>query len=166
MTSPWIRLAGVGGLLLALLMPAAGADKKQQPPPPAIAKLAWLAGRWRLERNGRLIESQWMAPAGGVMLGMSRTVAKARAVDHEFLQIREGPGGALFYVAQTAGQKEAAYQNSALSETAAVFENPEQDFPQKISFTLQPDGSLLMALDGPGPDGEAKRIERPYQKVP
>ena len=31
---------------------------------------------------------QWMTPAGGTLLGISRTVAKGRTVAHEFMQIR------------------------------------------------------------------------------
>ena len=156
--------------LLLLLLPAMAlaADKKKTDkpaPPPAITKLAWLAGNWRMEKSGRVIDEQWMAPAAGVMLGMGRTVAKGRVVEFEFLQIREGPGGELFYVAQPSGQKEAAFQILSLTETEAVFQNPQHDFPQKIIYTLQPDGSLLAAIEGPGADGQLKRIEYPYQRV-
>ncbi len=161
-----LRLAGVLAVLAALLVPALeGASKKKPAPPPAITRLAWLAGNWRTEINGRLMDEQWMAPAGGLMLGMMRTVAKGRLVDHKFLQIREGPGGDLFYVLQPAGQKEAALQITSLTETGAVFENPENEFPQKISYTLQSDGSLLAAVEGPDADGGTKRAEYSYQRV-
>jgi Domain of unknown function (DUF6265) len=158
-------------LLLLLLLPAfaLAADKSKAPakpaPPPAIAKLLWLAGNWRLEKNNRLVEEQWMVPAGGVMLGMGRTVAKGKVVEYEFLQIREGPGGALFYIAQPSGQKEAAFQAQSLSETAVVFENQLHDFPQKVTYALQPDGSLLALIEGVGSDGQAKRVEFGYQRV-
>jgi Domain of unknown function (DUF6265) len=155
-------------LLLLLPMLVLAADKSKpakQAPPPAIAKLTWLAGNWRMERNNRVVDEQWMIPAGGVMLGMGRTVVKGKEVEHEFLQIREGPGGALFYIAMPSGQKEAAFQVKSQTDTSVVFENQLHDFPQRISYTLQPDGSLLAAIEGTSPDGEAKRIEFPYQKV-
>ena len=153
--------------LAPVLLAAADAKKPAKAaPPPAINKLAWLAGRWRMEKSGRVIDEQWMAPAAGVMLGMARTVAKGKVVEHEFLQIREGPGGDLFYVAQPSGQKEAAFQLKSLTETEVVFENPQHDFPQKITYTLKADGSLLAAIEGPGPDGQVKRIEFPYQRLP
>ena len=91
-------------------------DKKKSAPPPTIVKLAWLAGNWRMEKNGRVIDEQWMAPAGGLMLGMGRTIAKGRVVEQEFLQIREGPVGALFYIAQPSGQKEATFTLASLSD--------------------------------------------------
>lgn len=162
----YLRRTGAVWLLLALLGPALdGADKKKPAPPPAITRLAWLAGNWRMEKGGRVIDEQWMAPAGGVMLGMARTVAKGKVVEHEFLQIREGPGGDLFYVAQPSGQREAAFQLKSLTDSEAVFENQQHDFPQKITYTLKPDGLLLAAREGPGPDGQVKRLEYPYQRV-
>ena len=99
------------GLLLsaAVVVPAADKTKAAKPAPTVnIVKLAWLAGHWRLEKGGRVIDEHWMAPAGGVMLGMGRTVSKGKELEHEFLQIREGPDGVLYYVAQPSGQPEAS----------------------------------------------------------
>jgi hypothetical protein len=163
-----IRRLMLGAMLAALPLAVSAADAKKpgKPvPPPVIGRLAWLAGNWRMERNGRLIDEQWMTPAGGVMLGMTRTVAKGRLVEYEFVQIREGPGGDLFYIAQPSGQKEAAFQIKTLADNAVVFENPLRDFPQSISYTLLADGTLLAAIEGPGPDGQLKRVEFPYQRV-
>jgi hypothetical protein len=161
---------GVALTLLALVLPltlfAADAKKKNQvPPAPVIEKLAWLAGHWRMEQAGRVVEEQWMAPAAGSMLGMSRTVAKGRVTGHEFMQIRVGPGGDIFFVAQPSGQKEATFQHTALAEREVVFENPNHDFPQKITYTLKPDGSLLAVIEGPRDDGTVRRIEFAYQRV-
>ena len=157
------------GVLLGLLLPLqAGViveKKKPVPPPPAITKLLWLAGSWRGEKNSRLSDEQWMVPAGGVMLGMRRAVQKGKPVDYDFIQIREGPGGALFYVLQPSGQKEAAFQVSSMTETTIVFENQLQDYPRKISYSLQSDGSLLTSVEGVGSDGEEKRWENLFQRM-
>jgi hypothetical protein len=153
-------------VLLSPGLSAADARKPGKAPPPDVEKLAWLAGKWRLEASGRVVEEQWMAPAAGVMLGMSRTIAKGRVVEHEFMQIRTGPGGELFFIAQPSGQKEAAFQQVALAGKEAAFANPNHDFPQRITYTLQPDGSLLAVLEGPRDDGTTRRVEFPYQRVP
>ncbi len=167
MNTKWLRPAAVLCLLLAGLAPMPAADKKAARPAPAavIAKLSWLAGPWRLEKAGRVTEEHWMAPAGGVMLGMARTVFKGRVVSYEFNQIREGPGGELYFVAQPLGQKEAAFKVVSLTDTEVVFENKEHDFPQTISYRLNPDGTMLAYIEGPGPDGTTKRIEYPYQRA-
>lgn len=150
------------------IAPGKKAAKGAQPAPmPQLTKLAWLTGSWRMEKAGRVVEEQWMAPSGGVMLGMSRTVVKSRVVEYEFMQIREGPGGTLFFVAAPSGQPEAAFQLLSLEENGVIFENTAHDFPQRILYTREADGSVLAAIEGPlGPDDKRKRIEFPYQRVP
>ena len=82
----------VGGLVLAA---AATLPLRADEPRPAVKDpdsveaLGWLAGCWAGGSSGRAYEEHWMKPAGGVMLGMSRTIAGGKAVGHEFLQIRE-----------------------------------------------------------------------------
>lgn len=152
--------------LLALLLPLS--VFAQEVPPVAgasLARLRWLAGSWRMEKAGRVVDEQWMAPAGGVMLGMARTVAKGKVLEYEFTQIREGPGGELFYVAQPARQKEAAFKLVAQTDTDVVFENKEHDFPQTIAYSLRADGTLLAYVEGPKADGTLRRIEYAYQRV-
>lgn len=149
-------------LFLALILAATA--QEHQPGGFALERLAWLAGNWRLERAGRVTDEQWMAPAGGVMLGMSRTVAKGKVIEHEFLQIRGGPGGELFYVALPARQKETAFKIVTQSETEVVFENKEHDFPQTIGYRLNADGSLLAWIEGPKADGTTRRVEYAYRR--
>jgi hypothetical protein len=155
----------LGLLLLPVVLIAADAPPGRATAAIAINQLGWLAGHWRMEKGGRVVDEQWMAPAAGVMLGMARTIARGKVVEHEFLQIREGPGGALFYIAMPSGQKEAAFQIVSLTASEAVFENLQHDFPQKISYMLQADGSLLAAIEGPGKDGQNRRIEFPYKRI-
>jgi hypothetical protein len=156
-----LRLA-VLSLFLTLV---ANAQEQKPAAAASLAKLAWLAGNWHLEKGGRLVDEQWMAASGGVMLGMSRTVAKGKVVEHEFLQVREGPGGELFYIALPSRQKEAAFKLIAQTDTETVFENKEHDFPQTIGYRLNADGSLLAWIEGPRPDGTTKRVEYSYQRA-
>lgn len=157
-------------ICLALNLPGAvmpGADNPSGRPVPsvALAWLNWLAGSWRLEKAGRVYEEQWMAPGGGVMLGMARTVTKGRIIGHEFIQIRVGPGGNLFYIAQPSGQKEATFQLLTMTETEVTFENKEHDFPQTIRYALQSDGSMIATIEGVGSNGAFKRIDFAYKPV-
>ena len=164
-----VRIAVFIGLTMVMAVVGVSAAESKKPGGkallPDIGKLAWLAGSWRAEKSGRMIEEQWMAPVAGVMLGMSRTIAKGKVVEHGFLQIRVGPGGELFYIAQPSGQKEAAFQITSLTDREAVFANPNHDFPRKISYTLNADGSMLAAIEGPGAEGDVKRIEYSYQRI-
>lgn len=171
-----VALTGLLGAMLLLsgatlsaqnTQPAKGTKDTKPVPMPQLTKLAWLAGSWRTEAAGRVTEEQWMEPSGGTMLGMSRTVAKGRVVNYEFMQIREGPGGTLFFVAHPSGQKEAAFQLLSLEENGVIFENTAHDFPQRILYTREADGSVLAAVEGPlAADDSRKRIVYPYKRVP
>lgn len=149
-------------LFVALTLVATAQDQK--PGGFALDRLAWLAGDWRMERAGRVVDEHWMAPAGGAMLGMSRTVAKGKMLEHEYVQIREGPGGDLYYVAQPSKQKEATFKVVAQTDTEVVFENKEHDFPQVIGYRLNADGSVLAWIEGPKADGTTRRVEYAYRR--
>jgi hypothetical protein len=164
MIMKWGRLILVLGLL-AGGWPARVSGQSKASGPATITQLDWLAGSWRMEMAGRIVEEQWMAPAGGVMLGMSRTVTKGRIAEHEFMQVREGPGGDLFFIAQPARQKEAAFKLLSQTASAVVFENKEHDFPQLIGYALRADGNLLAYREGPKADGTTRRIEFIFRRV-
>jgi hypothetical protein len=95
--------------------------------------VAFISGCWKLEANGRTIEEHWLAPSGGSLMGVSRTVAGGKTVEYEFLQIRDMPDG-LTCIAKTIGASRKPA--SPLSNTAdeVVFENPVHDFPQRIRY--------------------------------
>jgi hypothetical protein len=98
------------------------------------------------------------------MLGVSRTTAGERTVAYEFIVLRADENGQISYVAKPSGQAEAAFKLVWVSATDVVFENLEHDFPQRISYVLQPDGSLLAAIEGTR-NGQTRRVEFPYRRV-
>ena len=138
-------------------------------PEPAAAKAkieqaGWLAGTWQLNESGRAMAEHWMSPAGGTMLGMSRTVARGRTVEHEFILLREDNDGGLTYVAKPSRQPEASFKLTRATASELVFENPAHDFPQKIHYTLRNSTNLVAAIEGTK-DGKTRRIEFNYTKT-
>jgi len=125
------------------------------------ADLGWLSGCWDLTRNGRHVIEQWSAPEGGTLIGMSRTVGDGATKEFEFVMIREGSGGQLEYVAKPSGQAEATFTAIRASSSEVVFENLQHDFPTRIIYRRNADGSLLAAIEGPR-NGRTQRIEYPY----
>jgi hypothetical protein len=119
-----------------------------QTPKPTVNNFSWLAGCWEANRNGREINEHWMKPSGQTMLGMGRTVANGKTVEYEFVQIRTEADGAIYYVAKPSGQNEAAFKLIKLENREATFENPQHDFPQRIIYRLEPDGSLFARVEG------------------
>lgn len=116
---------------------------------PTISELAWMSGDWQTAAGGRTqIEEHWMAPAGGSMIGMGRTIAGGRTVEFEYLRI-EQRADQIFYVASPKGRCPGTdFKLTRLSGQEAIFENPEHDFPKRIIYRKNSDGSLTASIDG------------------
>lgn len=154
-------------LLLPLAVALLGVAAHAQAPATkaTLQDFAWLAGHWRIEQGDRLVDEQWMAPAAGLMMGMARNVQGGKVREYEFTLLRQEPNGDIFYVASPSKQSEAQFKLTSLRNGEAVFENPEHDFPKKVIYARQADGSLLAAIEGPGRDGKPRRVEYPFKRV-
>ena len=148
------------GLVIWLWAALAGAQEQK----PSLNDFAWLSGCWERSGKGREVVEQWMKPAGDLMLGMSRTIANGKAREFEFLQLRQKEDGEIFYVAIPSGQKEAWFKLVKHGPGEAVFENPEHDFPQRIIYRLEKDGSLAARIEGTM-QGQLKAVDFPYQRA-
>jgi hypothetical protein len=144
----------VGTMVLALSAgPAPAAEERGS----QLDKLAWLGGCWTSTDGGRHVDEQWMKPLGGTMMGMSRTVANGKTVDSEALAIQE-TGSEVAYVARPLRQPEASFRMVSATTTEARFENPAHDFPQRIIYRLNPDGSLHARIEGTR-DGQVRGVD-------
>jgi hypothetical protein len=129
-----------------------------------IPDLQWLAGCWSQDGREAGSVEQWMAPAGGTMLGMSRIVNRGKTVAFEYLRIVEEEDGTISLIASPSGQETARFELVRMSANDAVFENPEHDFPQRIIYRLIADGKLLGRIEG-FVDGAAQAADFPMTKA-
>lgn len=90
---------------------------------------------------------------------------KDRTVEYEFVTLSANATGDIVYLAKPSRQKEAGFKLVSSSRRAVTFENPEHAFPQRISYGLKDDGTLLAAIEGTK-DGKTRRVEFPYRPVP
>lgn len=111
------------------------------------ADLAFMKGAWEGGRPGMKFEERWTEEAGGLMLGLSRTVKGEKAIGFEFLRIEFRAEG-IFYVAQPGGRPKTEFKLTASDGKSATFENPAHDHPKMIRYTRTDDGSLRADLDG------------------
>lgn len=112
-----------------------------------IDRLAWLAGCWERRTEQSITEEQWMAPRGGMMLGMGRVVRGAETVAHEAMRI-EQRADALVFVAQPSGQERAEFTATSVTDAEVVFENAAHDFPHRIRYRHAAGDSLHARIEG------------------
>lgn len=129
-----------------------------------VASLAWLSGCWSPEKGEAGSGEHWLPPAGGTMLGVSRTVKNGKTVEFEFMQLRLNDAGKLVFIALPSGQKETTFVASAIDKDAVTFENPQHDFPQKVIYRLQSDGHLVARIEGTR-NGKVRGVDFPMKRV-
>jgi hypothetical protein len=129
---------------------------------PPITQPSWLAGCWRQDGGERVIDEFWMPPAGGLMLGTGRTVAKGRVVEFEFMQIRE-EAGKLVFTAKPSGQPEASFPAIRTGAREVVFENLAHDFPQRVIYRI--DGDTLTGRIEGTQNGKPRSVDYPMRRV-
>jgi hypothetical protein len=138
--------------LLGLAFAASGEVDEPRPSPPEraseLARLAWLEGPWQGTSGGIAMEELWTSARGGAMLGLHRDVKDGRMVGFEFLRIQETAEG-IVYFASPGSRPPVPFKLAELGENKVVFENRAHDFPQRILYWLDGEGSLHARIEGP-----------------
>lgn len=100
----------------------------------SLDQLRWMTGSWMAEGDeGSSTEELWTEPAGGLMLGLNRTVPAGGKARFEFLRIEER-AGQVVYLASPGGAAPTPFTLVEAGGQRAVFENREHDFPQRIVY--------------------------------
>lgn len=104
-----------------------------------------------------------MAPLGGAMLGMSRTVVRDTMREWEHLLIGPREGG-VAYVARPSRQAETTFPATQIGDSLLVFENLAHDFPQRIIYRRRGADSVIARIEGPR-NGQTRGIDFPMRRV-
>jgi hypothetical protein len=128
-----------------------------------LAELAWMAGHWAGESDGIHMEEYWLAPRGGLMLGLHRDVTTKGGAFFEYLRIEQDEHETVYH-ASPQGRRSTPFQLIESEGTRAVFENKAHDFPQRILYRLDEDGRLHARIEGEE-KGVAKSMDWVYHKV-
>jgi len=143
--------------LLVLLLVAGSAAAQ------TTAQLGWLAGCWQLVGGEAGSNEQWMAPAGGLMLGSSRTLRGGQVREWEFMLVRDAPQG-LEFMAWPRGQGMTVFPAETVEARRVVFANPTHDFPQRVGYA-SPDADTLDAYIEGVRNGQTRTIRFPMKRA-
>ena len=149
-------------LSLSLALILAGLASGEAPTP-TIDDLAWLTGCWASDGAEPGNGEQWMAPAGGSMLGMARVVRDGHMVAYEYTRIITTDDG-LVFIASPSGQETAEFAMKHLGDNEVVFENLDHDFPQRVIYRLIDSRHLQGRIEGITSNGEA-HVEFPLTRI-
>ena len=161
-----LRRCGAWALRTLVLLPALmlGPDMTQAQSRASIDSAAWLAGCWSADGKEAGSGEQWMAPAGGTMLGVGRVVRGDQTLGFEFMQVRACANGSLVFIAAPSGQRETSFVLSRSEAGLLVFENPEHDFPQFVIYRLMSPNRLHARIEGQR-SGALRGVDFPMTRV-
>jgi Domain of unknown function (DUF6265) len=157
-----MRIWQQAGVLLLLAAVGVGATPAR-PHQDSLDQLRWLAGCWELKRGNRTGLEMWMMPAGGLMMGASRTVANGQVTEWERLQLTS-KDRQVVYTSLPSGQSETSFTSTQVSDSGFTVENLQHDFPQRIIYRRRGADSLVARIEGPGQQG-TRGIDFPMKRV-
>jgi hypothetical protein len=152
-------------LILLLTSGMPGIAGEAQGPDTTIADLSWISGSWEIVDGHSRHEEHWTPAARNALLGMARNLSDGRMVFFEYLRIEAREDG-IYYVAQPKGRPGTDFKLTHFDGTKAVFENPQHDFPRRITYQRGNGDRMTARIDGgPGSDKPAttfrfKRMSR------
>jgi hypothetical protein len=155
-------LASICLVLVSAILDAGTICQDELKEKQSIGSLTWLAGNWISETDAEVVEEHWMAPRGGLMLGLGRTVKTSGRRNFEYMRIEEKNGALTFY-ASPSGQPATPFKATSVAEDKVVFENPMNDFPTKITYWK--DGEQLRARIEGEINGSAESMEWTWNRA-
>lgn len=114
-----------------------------------IEQAKWLLGQWQnITPRGIMVEN-WHQVNDSTYAGKSYFLAGKDTLQAESISLQQR-NGKLYYVPTVKNQNngQPVKFTQLLNQTFLVFENPEHDFPQKISYVQVKPDSLLAEISG------------------
>lgn len=108
----------------------------------------WLVGTWECKTTNATTIETWTMD-GQTLRGSSRTLKDGKVVFTETLQIKRNDKGKLVYIAEPMGQVETVFTEVESKDGFVAFENPDHDFPKRITYKLM-DDTLVAEISGDG----------------
>jgi hypothetical protein len=103
-------------------------------PGPYLRALSWLTGEWVSETPEGWTEEVWTADRGGMMLGLNRSGKGDKASGFEYMRIQRDQAGRIIFWASPGGKTAVGFVNRDAGRWKITFENPKNDYPQRIVY--------------------------------
>jgi len=131
-----------------------------------IEKAEWLIGTWENKTQRGSIYETWSKTADNEFSGKSYIVKEQDTIVFETIRLAQEQDG-LFYIPNVKNQNDGLpvhFATKTISETQLVFENPQHDFPQIISYTKISADSLVAEISGTK-NGQERKQTFPMKRV-
>ncbi|RWU10955.1 DUF6265 family protein [Pedobacter chitinilyticus] len=132
----------------------------------SIKKATWLIGTWENKTSRGSIYETWAKVNDKELFAKSYALKERDTMVFESVLLVEEKGG-LFYIPivtnQNGGQP-VRFTLKTISDTTLIFENPQHDFPQIISYTKIDNDRLVAEISGVK-NGQQRKQTFPMQRI-
>jgi hypothetical protein len=129
-----------------------------------ITQFKWLEGKWEGTEGNMQTFEEWKPIKENMISGLGGVTSDNDTMFSEIIKI-ELKGGELYYVAAVPGNPNpVSYKLIKSENNSTTFENLKNDFPQRVIYTLNADGSLYARIEGQR-SGKDSKQEFNFTKV-
>ena len=115
-----------------------------------LGKTSWLIGEWEGTTDGIAVTEIWKKASGNLLLGRSFSLKNSDTISSEHIELKL-QDDTVFYIPKVKNQNQGQIVKFALTsytDQTLIFENPMHDFPQKITYQLVNNDSLVAEISG------------------
>jgi hypothetical protein len=124
----------------------------------------WMLDCWIMEDENGITREKWVRESDIILRGRAYTIKNGDTVFSEKTSIEKRDDG-IYYVAIVEHNPEPVdFKLTSLTANKAVFENALNDFPQKITYINEEDGSLFAQVEGKDKNGNNINIDFQMKK--
>ncbi len=150
-----MKLSIIYSLILLFIINTSGIMTQEKTD---MDKLLWIVDYWVSSDGESKSMEEWNKTNDSLYEGGSSTIKNGVVIFAEKLKIEKTPEG-IYYVADVKHNPEPVrFKLTEVNDSLAMFENPEHDFPKKITY-MHEDGNLHAFIEGPGKNGKNKKID-------
>ncbi len=131
-----------------------------------LQKAGWLIGTWKNTTPKGSIFETWSRTGSNELSGKSYMLKEQDTIVFESIRLVQQEEG-IFYIPVVKDQNNGApvrFTAATVSEKQLVFENPQHDFPQIISYTRVGTDSLIAEISGTR-NGKMRKQRFPMVRV-
>lgn len=126
-------------------------------------KLEWLTGKWEGIQGIGLYHEEWEKISDGFK-GRAYFIKKGEILNSESLVIYSRDSEIYYEADVSHNPQPVSFKMTFLDNDKVIFENPNHDFPQKITYEKKQDGFLLATIEALQ-NGKGKKVEFNLKKI-
>lgn len=157
---------GIFSFMMACTSPKSDDGRNVAESPKQIEMTRWLIGSWQGQSKDAMNYEIWKKENDSTLSGRSYSInTNGDTVSSEFVKLVQR-NGELAYIPTVPGQNKGMpteFRLTFIDRNKMIFENPEHDFPQMITYKYLPTDSLIAEISGTV-NGEQRSIQFPMRR--